>query len=46
MFVTPEKEREMFTIFLLSSFCQLLSPRFLARIDRVRPDHESSGQPD
>ena len=28
MFVTAEKEREMFTIFFLSSFCQLLSPRF------------------
>ena len=26
MFVTAEKEREMFTIFFLSSFCQLLSP--------------------
>ena len=28
MFVTAEKEWEMFTIFFLSSFCQLLSPRF------------------
>ena len=28
MFVTAEKEREMFIIFFLSSFCQLLSPRF------------------
>ena len=28
MFVTAEKEREMFTIFFLSSFCQLMSPWF------------------
>ena len=28
MFVTAEKERDMFIIFFLSSFCQLLSPRF------------------
>ena len=28
MFVTAEKEREMFIIFFLSIFCQLLSPRF------------------
>ena len=35
----------MFTIFFLSSFCQLLSPRFQARIGRVRPGHESSDQP-
>ena len=29
MFVTAEKERQMlFIIFLLSSFCQLLSPQF------------------
>ena len=28
VFVTAEKERRMFTIFFLSSFCQLLSPRF------------------
>ena len=26
MFVTAKKEREMFTIFFLSNFCQLLSP--------------------
>ena len=26
MFVTAEKEREMFIIFFLSIFCQLLSP--------------------
>ena len=31
MFVTEEKERRMFTIFFLSSFCQLLSPRIQAR---------------
>ena len=31
MFVTAEKERRMFTIFFLSSFCQLLSPRIQAR---------------
>ena len=28
MFVTPQKERVMFIIFFLSSFCQLLSPCF------------------
>ena len=28
MFVTSEKEGEMFIIFFLSSLCQLLSPRF------------------
>ena len=28
MLVTAEKEREMFIIFFLSNFCQLLSPRF------------------
>ena len=28
MFVTAEKEREMFIIFFLSIFCPLLSPRF------------------
>ena len=28
MFVTAEKEGRMFIIFFLSSFCQLLSPRF------------------
>ena len=28
MFVTVEKERRMFIFFFLSSFCQLLSPRF------------------
>ena len=27
MFVTAEKERRMFTIYFLSIFCQLLSPR-------------------
>ena len=32
MFVTTEKERRMFTIFFLSSICQLLSPWFFARI--------------
>ena len=42
MFVTEEKEREMFIIFFLSSFCQLLSPHFQAR---ERQDHESSAQP-
>ena len=28
MFVTEEKEKEMFTILFLSIYCQLLSPRF------------------
>ena len=28
MFVTAEKEGQMFIIFFLSIFCQLLSPRF------------------
>ena len=28
MFVTAEKERKLFIIFFLSSFCQLLSPQF------------------
>ena len=28
MFVTPEKERQLFIIFFLSSFCQLLSQQF------------------
>ena len=28
MFVTAEKEREMFIIFILSSFWQLMFPRF------------------
>ena len=42
MFVTTEKEREMFIIFFLSSFCQLLSPQFEA--DWVRPDDENSDQ--
>ena len=45
MFVTAEKERRMFTIFSLSSFCELLSPRIQARTGCVRPDHESSDQP-
>ena len=31
MFVSAEKERRMFIIFFLSSFCQLLSPLFPAR---------------
>ena len=31
MFVTAEKERRMFIIFFISSFCQRLSPRFYAR---------------
>ena len=45
MFVTAEKERRMFTIFFLSSFCQLLSPRIQARTGWVRPVHEISDQP-
>ena len=45
MFVTSEKERRMFIIFFLSSFYQLLSPRFWARTGWARPDHESSDQP-
>ena len=45
IFVTVEMEREMFIIFFLSSFCQLLSPRFYARTAVARPDHESSDQP-
>ena len=28
LFVTPETEQRMFRILFLSSFCQLLSPRF------------------
>ena len=35
----------MFIAFFLSIFCQLLSPRFLARIGRACPGHESSDQP-
>ena len=31
MFVTAEKERRIFTIFFLSSFCELLSLRIQAR---------------
>ena len=45
MFVTAEKEWQMFIIFFLSSFCQLLSPRFWARIGWAHPDHEGSDQP-
>ena len=45
MFVTAEKEREMLIIFFLSSFYQLLFPRFYARTERVLPDHESLDQP-
>ena len=45
MFVTEEKERQMFIIFFLSSFCQLLSPRFQAMAGWERADHESSHQP-
>ena len=42
---TREQERRFFTIFFLSSFCQLLSPRIQARTGWVRPDQESSDQP-
>ena len=45
MFVTAEKEGQMFLFFCLSIFCQLMSPRFKARIGRARPGHESSDQP-
>ena len=45
MFVTAEKERRMFMIFFLSSFCQLLAPQFLVKIERARPDHKRSDQP-
>ena len=45
MFVTTEKEREMFIIFFLPIFCQLLPPPFQASLGWARPDHESSGQP-
>ena len=45
MFVTAEKERHLFISFFLSIFCQLLSPRFKARIGRARPGRESSDQP-
>ena len=45
MFVTAEKEGQMFTNFFPSIFCQLLSPPFEARTGWVRPDHESSDQP-
>ena len=38
MFVTAEKEGRMFSIFFLSSFCQLLSPRIQARTGwKLRP---------
>ena len=36
MFVTAEKEGQMLIFFFLSSFCQLLSPRFKARIGQAR----------
>ena len=39
MFVTVEKGRVMFIIFLLSSFCQLLFRWFKARKSQVCPDH-------
>ena len=45
MFVTEEKEGEMFIFFFLSIFCQLMSPQLKARIGKARPDHESSDQP-
>ena len=45
MFVTAEKGGQLFIIFFRSIFCQLLSPRFEARIGRARPDHESSDEP-
>ena len=44
MFVTAEKERRMFIIFFLYFFCLLLSPRYSARIDWARTDHQSSDQ--
>ena len=44
MFVTAEKEGQMLIIFFLSILCQLLSPRFYARIGRARPGQESSDQ--
>ena len=44
MFVTAEKEMEMFIIFFFSNFCQLLSPPCQARIGWAGPDHESSDQ--
>ena len=42
MFVTAEKERVMLMIFFLSVFCQLLSPRYEARVGRARSNQESS----
>ena len=45
MFVTAEKERRMFIIFFLSSFCQLLSLSIQARTGWVRSDYESSDHP-
>ena len=46
MFVTAEKEGQMFIIFFFSIFCQLLSPLFQAMTGWVRADHENSDQPD
>ena len=45
MFVTAEKEKSMFIFFFLSSFCQLLSPWFQARLGWAHPDHDSSELP-
>ena len=44
MFVTAEKEREMFITFFLSSFCQLLTPQFFARTGWANPGLESLDQ--
>ena len=44
MFVTPGKAREIYIVFIFSSFCQLLFPWFIARKGWARPDHENSDQ--
>ena len=46
MFVTAEKERRMFIILFLSSFCQLLSPEFkLGQAERVQAMKALTNQP-
>ena len=46
MFVTAEKERRMLKNFFLSSFCQLLSPRFkLGQAERVQAMKASTNRP-
>ena len=46
MFVTAEKEREIFIIFFLFSFCQLLSRNFkLGQAERVQTMKDQTNQP-